>query len=66
MTRIEKLERDIQNLTPEELASLREWFRKYDAEAWDRQIEEDVCAGKLETVAEESLADYKAGRTRKL
>ena len=42
MTRMEKLEREIQKLSPEELADLRDWFRKYDAEAWDRQIEEDV------------------------
>ena len=64
MTRIEKLEREIKKLSPEELTSLREWFRKYDAEAWDRQIEEDVRAGRLDAVAEESLADYKAGRTK--
>ena len=66
MTRIEKLEREIQKLNPEELAGLREWFRKYDAEAWDRQIEEDVRAGRLDALAEESLADYKAGRTKEI
>jgi hypothetical protein len=66
MTRIEKLEREIKKLSSEELANLREWFRKYDAEAWDRQIEEDVRAGRLDALAEESLADYKAGRTKEL
>ena len=66
MTRIEKLEREIKKLSPEELTSLREWFRKYDAEAWDRQIEEDVRAGRLDALAEESLADYKAGRTKEI
>ena len=66
MTRIEKLEREIKKLSPEELTSLREWFRKYDAEAWDRQIEEDVRAGRLDALAEESLAAYKAGRTKEI
>ena len=56
MTRIEKLEREIQKLSPEELANLRDWFRKYDADAWDRQIEEDVRGGRLDRFAEEALA----------
>ncbi len=66
MTRIEKLEREIQKLSPEELANLRDWFRQYDAEAWDRQIEEDVYAGKLDKLAEEALAAHKTGRTKEL
>ena len=66
MTRIEKLEREIQKLSPEELANLRDWFRKYDAEAWDRQIEEDVRGGKLDRLAKEALAAHKAGRTKEL
>ena len=66
MTKLEKLEREIQELSREELANLRDWFRKYDAEAWDRQIEEDVRGGKLDRLAEEALAAHKAGRTKEL
>jgi hypothetical protein len=66
MTRMEKLEREIQKLSPEELADLRDWFRKYDAEAWDRQIEEDVRGGRLDGLAEQALAAHKAGRTKEL
>jgi len=66
MTRMEKLEREIQKLSPEELADLRDWFRKYDAEAWDRQIEEDVRGGKLDGLAEQALSAHKAGRTKEL
>ncbi len=47
MTKIEKLEQDVQNLNREELAAFRKWFRVYDADAWDEQIEADVKAGKL-------------------
>jgi hypothetical protein len=63
---MEKLEREIQKLSPQELADLRDWFRKYDAEAWDRQIEEDVRGGRLDGLAEEALAAHKAGRTKEL
>jgi len=33
-----------------------------DAEAWDRQIEDDVAAGRLDSLAEEALEDLKQGR----
>jgi len=66
MTRLEKLEREIQRLGPDEIAILRDWFRKYDAEAWDRQIEEDARVGKLDRFAEEALTAHKGGRTKEL
>ncbi len=66
MTRLEKLEREIQRLDPEARAILRDWFRKYDAEAWDQQIEQDVRVGKLDRLAEEALAAHKSGRTKEL
>ena len=66
MTRLDRLERDIQKLGREELATLRDWFRRYDADEWDRQIEEDVRGGRLEGLAEEALAAHKAGRTKEL
>jgi len=66
MTKVRKLEREIRQLDRAELLALRNWFRKYDAEEWDRQIEADVRAGKLDKLAEAALADHKAGRTRPL
>ena len=33
-----------------------------DWEAWDRQLEEDIKAGKLDQFAEETLEDLRAGR----
>jgi hypothetical protein len=66
MTKLEKLEREIKELHREELANLRDWFRKYDADKWDRQIEADVRGGRLNTLAKDALADHKAGRTKGL
>lgn len=42
MNKVEKMGREIQGFSPSELAAFRKWFRAFDAEAWDRQIEEDV------------------------
>ena len=66
MTKIEKLEREVQKLSRAELAAFRDWFREYDSDEWDRQIEEDVRAGKLDALAEEAIAEHKAGRTNEL
>jgi len=66
MTRIEKLEREVQGLSQGELAAFREWFRKFDSDEWDRQIEEDIKAGKLDKLANEAIQEHKAGRSKEL
>jgi hypothetical protein len=66
MTRVEQLEREVQNLEPEELAAFRAWFAEYDWERWDRELERDVAAGKLDQFAAEALLDYERGETTKL
>ncbi|NEN93592.1 MAG: hypothetical protein F6K48_33840 [Okeania sp. SIO3H1] len=59
---VEEIERAVSQLSPEELAVFRAWFAEFDAEAWDRQFETDVAAGKLDTLAEEALQDLREGR----
>ena len=66
MGRVESIESQIQDLSSQELATLREWFADFDAEAWDRQFEADVKAGKLDGMAERALRDHFAGRSTKL
>lgn len=66
MTKVEKLECEVQNLSPTQLAAFREWFREYDADEWDRQIEEDVRADRMDKLVEEALVEYKAGATKEI
>jgi hypothetical protein len=66
MTKIQRLEREIETLTPGELAAFRKWFQEYDAAVWDEQIEQDAIAGKLDRLAEKALADHEAGRTKEI
>ncbi|MEX2260705.1 MAG: hypothetical protein WD696_02075 [Bryobacteraceae bacterium] len=66
MSRVESIESQIQELSSEELAALREWFATFDSEAWDRQFEADVKAGKLDALAQRALQDHRAGRSTKL
>jgi hypothetical protein len=66
MSRVDKIESQIRELSSTELAALREWFAGFDAREWDRQFESDVRAGKLDGLAERALKDHAAGRSREL
>jgi hypothetical protein len=66
MSPLEAIERQIEQLSPEELAKLREWFANYDAAVWDRQFETDVHAGKLDSLAERALRAHAAGQSTEL
>ena len=57
-----EIERAIERLPPEELARLRAWFAEFDGARWDRQIEDDVGAGRLDDLAKEALSDLRDGR----
>jgi hypothetical protein len=61
MDKIEKIGREIREFSPSELAAFRKWFHDFDAGAWDRQIEEDVHAGKLDALAEVALRTLAGG-----
>ncbi len=66
MSNVENLERQVKDLSPEELAAFRKWFLAYDWEVWDRQVEQDALAGKLDALAEKALQDHAAGKSTKL
>ena len=54
MTAIEKLEPEVRRLSREERAAFRDWFRRYDSDEWDREIEHDIRSGRLDALAEEA------------
>lgn len=60
MNRVEKIGREILGLSPPELAAFRQWFWEFDAEAWDRQIEEDLPTGKLDAIAAVAIKTFKS------
>jgi hypothetical protein len=62
MSGINEIEDAVLRLTPAELDAFRTWFAELDGAAWDRQIEDDVAAGRLDALAEEALEDLRAGR----
>ena len=66
MSELEEIEQRIRRLPPDELSRFRAWFIEFDHLLWDRQIENDSKAGKLDNLAAEALVDFRAGRAREL
>jgi hypothetical protein len=63
MSKLEAIEKKVSDLSAEELAKFRRWFAEFDSAAWDRQIERDVKAGKLDALADEALREHAAGKS---
>lgn len=57
---------EIAQMPAAEQAMLADWLDELRAEAWDKQIEADSLAGRLDALAAKARADYQAGRTRLL
>jgi hypothetical protein len=66
MTKLEKLEREIEALPPQDMRALAAWFADLRERLWDEQMERDALLGKLDKLADEAIADIAAGRVRPL
>jgi hypothetical protein len=66
MTTIEDIEKAVAELPPDQLQRCRAWFAEFEAARFDQEIERDAKGGRLDRLAEQALADYRAGRAREL
>ncbi len=66
MTKLEKLKREIEALPPEDIRTLGAWLDELCACLWDEQIERDVNAGRFDKLAEQALAEHRAGKSMPL
>lgn len=66
MSTLEQIEAAILTLPSNEFRRLRQWFLELDYQRCDEQLEQDIADGKLESLAEEAIADFKAGRCREI
>jgi len=58
---VQEIEMAITQLPATELAELMAWLENYYAQMWDRQIEEDLEAGRLDALLAEVDKEYEAG-----
>jgi hypothetical protein len=63
---VERIERAVSELSPQEFLVFGKWFEDFAASRWDERLEADVAAGKLDGLAAEALRNYRAGRCTEL
>ena len=67
MTAVQKLNKRLQELPePEREAMAAALLEEMDAQAWDRQIEADAKAGRLDKLIEKAKQHHQDGRTTPL
>ena len=66
MTSISKIQEDILALSETDYLQLRQWFNELDRDEWDRQIEADSNAGKLDFLIAEALEAKEKGTLKNL
>jgi hypothetical protein len=62
MTKIEAIQKAVEQLSPNEFAKFRTWFEEFEARLFDDKIERDAKAGKLDKLMAEARANHEAGR----
>ncbi len=63
---VKELQTAVSRLSSQELARFREWFEEFEAKMWVEQFENDVKSGKLDHLAEQAIADLRAGNCKEL
>lgn len=66
MSTVAEIESAIKRLKPREIRAVGQLLDELREELWDRQIDADAKAGRLDKLAEKALEDYRAGRTKPL
>ena len=63
---VKEIETAITQLSAEDVAKLVGWLEDYQAQLWDKQIEEDLEAGRLDALLAEVDKEYEAGLSQPL
>ena len=63
---VKQIERAITQLQAEDFAELMGWLKDYQAQAWDKRIEKDSEAGRLDALLAEVDEKYEAGQSQPL
>jgi hypothetical protein len=66
MATVKQITAAVKQLPQKDLARFRKCLAEYDAAEWDRRIEQDAAARRLDVPAREALKEHRAGRTLEL
>lgn len=66
MSKLENLKAEIESLPREELAEIIRWLSEKDWERWDKEIEADSAAGRLDFLVREAREEKAKGTLKAL
>lgn len=66
MTTVEEIQVAIQSLSSQDVTYLRQWMSELDWDNWQREIEKDSDAGKLDFLIDEALAEKEQNQLKEL
>jgi len=66
MSTIAEIASAIKKLKPREIWKVGDLVDELREELWDRQIDADIKAGRLDKLADKALADYRTGHCKPL
>ena len=66
MSTVAEIENALQSLPLGDARKVADWLQRYLDEKWDKQIDDDIAAGRLDKLADKALEDYRAGRVKPL
>ena len=66
MTKVEQIEQEIAKLSPEDARRIAQWLEQFLSNQWDKQLQEDAKAGRLDPLSAQALREIEAGETQSL
>ncbi len=63
---VQEIEKAIAQLPKNQLRQFRAWYKNFDSDAWDEQIENDIAGGKLDGLADAAITAHKTGKSNKI
>jgi len=66
MSTVAEVENALRQMPVPDARMVANWLQDYLADKWDRQIDADIDAGRLDKLADQALADYRAGKVKPL
>lgn len=62
MSNVQELEMAVSQLSDNELMQFSEWFEEFVADQWDKKIEADILAGRLDAAGKRADDEFLACR----
>ena len=66
MTTLAEIEMAVTRLPKNDFSLFADWFDTLRNKIWDRELEEDVKNGLLDSLADEALSDFNSGKCKEL